>query len=100
MSISFSAIVNLYKIFYNSISPYPFNLYPDIGADRWHRAFIEHLAILLKPKVYLELGIRDCSVLNRIIPHADKIIGVDIDRKAGEFMIKSPKAEFICSSTQ
>jgi cephalosporin hydroxylase len=71
----------------------------ETGSDRWHRAFIEHLAIILQPKVYVELGIRDCSVLNRVIPHVGKVIGVDIDSKAGEFMKKSKKAKFVCSST-
>lgn len=77
----------------------PFILIPERGSDRWHHAFIEHLAFLVRPKVYVELGIRDCIVLNRIIPHAEHVIGVDIDSKAGQFMAKSPKAEFVCSST-
>jgi predicted O-methyltransferase YrrM len=89
------------NLFISGLKPHsrPFILKPETGGDIWHRAFIEHLAFLMKPKIYVELGIRDCSVINRMIPHAEKVIGVDIDIKAGEFLIKSSKAEFVCSST-
>jgi cephalosporin hydroxylase len=94
----------LFKKFHKSsntepLQPPPYILEPKTGVDIWHHAFIEHLAFLMKPKLYVELGIRECIVLNRIIPHAEKVIGVDIDPKAGEFMIRSSKTEFVCSTT-
>jgi len=67
--------------------------------ELWHHAFIEHLAIILKPKVYVELGIHKCSVINRIIPHVEKAIGVDIDQNSGGFMKKTSKSFFVCSTT-
>jgi len=90
---------SLAKNIFHRLTPSQFILAPEIVSDKWHHAFVEHLAFLLQPKVYVELGIKNCAVLNRIIPHAEHIIGVDINRKAGEFMIKSPKVRFFCSNT-
>lgn len=71
----------------------------DPDSELWHAAFIEHLASLLKPKVYVELGIHKCHLFNRIIPHSGKMIGVDIDKNAVNYMKKTNKASFICSTT-
>jgi len=47
----------------------------------WHEDFIVHLASLVRPKVYVELGLYHCALFNRIIPFAEQLIGVDIGRK-------------------
>ena len=66
----------------------------------WHENFIVHLASILRPNVYMELGLYECAVFNRIIPFAQHLIGVDISPRAKTFMTRSPKTEFICSSTK
>jgi predicted O-methyltransferase YrrM len=74
---------------------------PDSAVDLyWHEAFITHLASVVRPKVYVELGLYRCAVFNRIIPYAQRLIGVDRDRLAQDSMAPSEKTEFICASTQ
>lgn len=75
------------------------NTDPAIGLN-WHEPFIVQLASLLRPKVYVELGLYQCTVFNQIIPFAEKLIGVDIEMSAGKYMIPSSKIKFICASTQ
>lgn len=65
----------------------------------WHEPFIEHLASILRPKVYVELGLYRCGLFNRVIPYAQQLIGVDMDAEAGKCMAKSDKVRFVNSST-
>jgi glycosyltransferase involved in cell wall biosynthesis/predicted O-methyltransferase YrrM len=65
----------------------------------WHEDFIVHLASILRPRVYVELGIYRCALFNRVIPFADHLIGVDLNPEAGQFMAKSSKTQFINSTT-
>lgn len=65
----------------------------------WHESFIEHLASVLKPKVYVELGLYRCALFNRIIPHADHLIGVDLDAEVKNWIAKCDKVEFVHSGT-
>ena len=67
--------------------------------ENWHESFIERLASVLKPVVYLELGLYHCDLFNRIIPHAQTLIGVDINEEAGTFMVQSEKTSFVYSTT-
>lgn len=55
--------------------------------------------MILRPKIYVELGLYQCELFNRVIPFADKLIGVDIAPEAGKFMKRSLKSEFVCLST-
>jgi cephalosporin hydroxylase len=57
------------------------------------------LVKVIKPQVYLELGLYQCTLFNRIVPYADKLIGVDIEKSAGKYMKKSNKTEFFNVST-
>lgn len=66
----------------------------------WHEDFIVHLASIMRPRVYVELGIFRCSVFNRVEPFAGKLIGVDINPDAGRHMIKSGKTSFFNGTTQ
>ena len=66
----------------------------------WHEDFIVHLASLVRPKVYVELGIYHCALFNRIIPFAEQLIGVDISTEAGNYMQQSSKTRFIKGTTQ
>ncbi|HQD91374.1 MAG TPA: glycosyltransferase family 2 protein [Syntrophomonadaceae bacterium] len=75
----------------------------DISSHRgliWHEDFIVHLASIIRPRVYVELGISKCAVFNRIIPFAEKLIGVDVDPRAETFMQKSEKTSFVLATTQ
>jgi len=70
-----------------------------ITPNNWHEDFIVHLASILKPKVYVELGLYHCALFNRIEPFAKKLIGVDTSTEAGRYMKKSHKTKFINSTT-
>lgn len=65
----------------------------------WHEDFIVHLSSIIKPQVYVELGIFHCALFNRIVPFADYLIGVDINPDADNYMLKLPKTRFINSPT-
>ncbi|NIK79062.1 cephalosporin hydroxylase [Paenibacillus castaneae] len=62
--------------------------------DTWHLDFIFQLASIVRPKVYVELGIQYCANFNRMIDYADQLIGIDIAHQAGEYMSKSGKVQF------
>jgi len=74
-------------------------LLPEIGQENWHENFIIHLTSIIRPKTYVELGLYQCELFNRIIPYADKLIGVDNSSEAGKYLKKSKKTEFIFSDT-
>lgn len=65
----------------------------------WHEDFIVHLASIVRPKVYVELGLYQCVVFNRIIQYAQKLIGVDVAPEAARYMQKSPKTCFVNTTT-
>jgi hypothetical protein len=65
----------------------------------WHVNFIEHIAAITSPKVYVELGLYECELFNRIEPYAERLIGVDMRADVEAFMIKSPKVRFVNSTT-
>ena len=67
--------------------------------SNWHEDFIVHLASVLRPRVYMELGLYRCELFNRIIPYADQLIGLDILAEVGNHMKKSPKTTFVCKPT-
>jgi len=66
----------------------------------WHEDFIVHLASLIRPKVYVELGLFKCALFNQIIPFAEQLIGVDINADAGNYMQQSPNTRFFKGTTQ
>jgi len=61
----------------------------------WHEDFIVHLASVLRPKVYMELGLYRCELFNRIIPYAETLIGLDSVPEVGNYMRKSRKTKFV-----
>ena len=71
----------------------------DPAGVNWHEAFIEHLAYVLRPRVYVELGLYRCALFNRMVPYCGRLIGVDTDSEAWKWMRKSTKVEFVNSST-
>lgn len=71
----------------------------NVAGLNWHEDII-NLASVVRPKVYVELGLYHCTLFNRVIDYADQLIGVDINEDAGKYMIKSPKVQFFHSTTQ
>ncbi len=58
------------------------------------------IAKSLKPRVYVELGVYQCDVINRIIPYVRKnAYAVDVSGDSGLFLSKNPKAKFFKGST-
>lgn len=68
--------------------------------DGWHRDFIYNLASIIRPKIYVELGLYRCNLFNRIIPCSDLLVGVDMNKDAGAYMNKSPNVKFFHGTTQ
>jgi predicted O-methyltransferase YrrM len=46
-----------------------------------HSDFISILASIYKPNVYVELGLYEGESLRKVIPHAKRIYGVDLNRR-------------------
>ena len=67
--------------------------------ENWHVPFIVNLASILKPKNYLELGIYQAELFNKLIPHCGRLTGIDIYSDSKNFIKKSNKTNFICSTT-
>lgn len=70
-----------------------------MGSNR-HEDFIVHLARLVRPKLFVKLGLSQCALFNRITPYAEKSIGVDIQGEAGNYMKQSQDARFVQGTTQ
>jgi predicted O-methyltransferase YrrM len=76
-------------------------LYPDEPTgENWHENFIVHLASIVRPETYVEFGLYECAVFNRIIPYAQQLIGVDVQARAAEFMRVSDKVKFAHMTTE
>lgn len=67
--------------------------------ENWHEDFITYLASQYRPKIYVELGLYQCELFNKIVPYADILIGVDISPAAGKHMTVSEKTVFVNSTT-
>jgi hypothetical protein len=67
--------------------------------ENWHESFIEHIVSVIRPALYVELGLYHCETFNRLIPYAQRLIGVDTDAHAGDWMAKSDKVQFVHSTT-
>lgn len=66
----------------------------------WHEDFILFLVSIVRPKVYVELGLYQCALFNRVIPFAETLIGVDINGEAGQHMNNLPNTRFFHGTTQ
>ncbi len=67
--------------------------------ENWHEDFITYLASQYRPKIYVELGLYQCELFNKIVPHADILVGVDIFAEAGKRMTVLEKTVFVNSTT-
>lgn len=66
----------------------------------WHENFILELAKNYKPKTYVELGIYQCSLFNKMKKYAGVLYGVDIDRNAEKYVEKEDKVHFFNGTTE
>ncbi len=69
------------------------------SAEGWHEDFIVHLASVLKPRVYVELGLYQSALFNRVCEFAQKSIGVDIDKDLVKYMKKNKNNIFLGTTT-
>ena len=65
----------------------------------WHEDLIEFFGDIIRPKVYVELGLFHCDLFNRMIPYAETLIGVDMNPAAGSYMEQSEKVRFFNGTT-
>jgi len=66
----------------------------------WHVGFIVALARVVRPAVYVELGVHRAELFNRLIPYAGELIGVDIDPRSADFVQSAPNARFVLGTTE
>lgn len=67
----------------------------------WHYDVLPMLVRALNPEVYLELGVREANLFNRVSPHVGIAIGVDIDPMSGECIVPAPNVEFhLCTTDE
>ena len=66
---------------------------------KWHQDFILHMASIMRPENYLEVGIYRCGLFNRMGAYAQKLTGVDLSPESGKFMISDLKVKFVCSDS-
>jgi len=67
--------------------------------ENWHATFIEHIASIIRPIVYVELGLYQCEVFNKVIPYTQRAIGVDMNPEAEKYMTRSDKSFFVHATT-
>lgn len=67
---------------------------------KWHVKFIADLAKLMRPGVYVELGVHQAELFNQVIPYAGQLVGVDIDQESADHIRKAPNARFVCGTTK
>lgn len=65
----------------------------------WHELFVEHIASVIRPVLYVELGLYHCETFNHVIPYAQRLIGIDREASAEKWMARSAKAQFVNSTT-
>lgn len=65
----------------------------------WHVEFVAGLARLMRPQVYVELGIYQAELFNRVAPYAGQAIGIDVDPACARFVKDAPNAAFVCGTT-
>jgi predicted O-methyltransferase YrrM len=89
-----------FRVAARSIASQPRSVHAEehIGAN-WHESFITHLASVVRPKVYVELGLYHCTLFNQIIPYAQQLIGVDVSEEPDKYMQKTSKTVFVNMST-
>ena len=54
------------------------------GDADFHVDFIVHLASILRPKCYVELGVYECETFNRVSKFSEESYAVDINPVAGK----------------
>lgn len=65
----------------------------------WHVDFITELARTLRPEVYVELGLYQAELFNRVVPYAGRLFGVDIDPATEGFVKKGEKVRYLHGTT-
>lgn len=66
---------------------------------KWHQDLILHIASLIRPRTYVELGVYRCGLFNRMLPFARDLVAVDADPAAERFMTRAPHARFFAGTT-
>lgn len=70
-----------------------------ISYGDWHIEFIVLIARILRPRVYVELGIYKADLFNKLMPYCDKMYAVDINRDSSGYIKKSDKVNFFHGSS-
>lgn len=69
----------------------------EVGDADFHVDLVVHIASILRPKCYVELGVYKGETFNRVSKFADEAFAVDINEKSSEY-IKN-KQSFYCGTT-
>ena len=57
----------------------------EIGDADFHVDLIVHLASIIRPKCYVELGVYKCETFNRVSKFSECSFAVDVESRAGSF---------------
>lgn len=60
----------------------------------WHADVLEDFVRVLKPRVYVELGVYQCTTFNRIQKFCSSSFAIDIDKSAADF-VRGKRSTFI-----
>ena len=71
----------------------------DPNNENWHVEFILNLASVLKPNVYLELGLYKCELFNKMEKFCDKLYGIDMAEITKKYVKRSNKIHFMNTDT-
>jgi len=72
---------------------------PERDPLKWHVDFIAELASVMRPGVYVELGVHRAELFNRVLPHAGQLIGVDTDPDSVRHIHDAPNVRFVLGTT-
>ena len=67
--------------------------------ENWHVDFLVNLASVLKPRVYVELGLYKCELFNKMEKFCDKMYGIDMAEITKNHVKKSNKIHFMNTDT-
>ena len=65
----------------------------------WNSDFIANLAEMLRPEVYVELGVRRAATFNIVAPYAGQAIGVDMDPGVEAYVQSAANVQLFLGTT-
>jgi len=71
----------------------------EVYRDNWHEYLVPGLAAVIRPAVYVEIGIYEGVTFRAVAQYSQKAIAVDINPNCEKF-VDGPEASFLCGTSQ